>query len=41
MEEIFGKRYTLAWAADDDVRRLEMKFYKRRDALRFPATELI
>ena len=29
--------YNLEWAADDNVRRLEMEWCKRRDALRFPA----
>ena len=29
--------YNLEWAADDNVRRIEMERCKRRDALRFPA----
>jgi len=29
--------HNLEWAADDNVRRLEMKYCERRDALRFPA----
>ena len=29
--------YNLGWAAADDVRRLEIEQWERREALRFPA----